>query len=143
VPTSFVYISTGELTKVTTLLGGVLKWDYTTFTYASGISLSEVQYRYMQSQVSDSLHRYTLYHDGQNNFPCHYWTVLLDEDGKAWKDWAFNTSGPALALQWAYWELQPGPGALALYNWTYLISTGYTWSQANGNQYVGTRDWHY
>jgi RHS repeat-associated protein len=142
VPTSFGYnLSTGELTQVTALLGGVLQWAYRTFTYASGISLREVQSRYMQSQASDSLHRYFLYHDDvgdvQNNLPCHYWTVLLDEDGKAWKDWAFNTSGPALALQWGYWELQPGPGALALSNWTTLISIGYAWSQANGNQYVG------
>ena len=126
------------------LLGGVLQWAYRTFPYASGISLREVQYRYMKSQSSDSLHTYTLYHDDagdqnvQNNRPCHWWTALYDTDSNAWKDWAFNESGAALALPYAYWELQPGPGAPAISNWTTLIYKAYAWSQGNGNLYVGS-----
>ena len=36
---------------MTTPLTGALNWQYRTFTYAGGISLREIQYRYMAPSV--------------------------------------------------------------------------------------------
>jgi len=43
----FQYDGSGEMTQLTTPLGGVMQWTYRSFTYGTNVSLREVQYRYL------------------------------------------------------------------------------------------------
>ena len=44
---SFTYDTSGELTTLTTPLGGSFRWDYRSFTYSGSRSFREVQYRHL------------------------------------------------------------------------------------------------
>ncbi len=139
--TSFTYDSvtnSGELTSVTSPLGGKIRWAYTPFTFSGSRTLREVQDRYltMTSGGTESS-AYTLSRNASDsNLTVHSSLVLDDPSGIGERAWTFSTSGAA-------WEL----GLLTQYEERPSASQSthplkrqaYTWVEDSAlNPYVGT-----
>jgi hypothetical protein len=124
--------SSGEMTQVTTPLGGTLGWTYRTYNYSGpNLSYREVATRTMSSgsfsgAVSNSWTTSTDTGASQHAT----WTIA-DSGANSSKVWTFGTSGVGQALPASYEER--GPGGTA------LLHTDYTWTTDSvSNIYVGT-----
>ena len=78
----------GEITQLTTPLGGQMNWTYRSFTYGTGVSLREVQSRSLSvfAGVSWSFWGDDSYDATQ---PFHYWTATSDGQTGSYKQWVF------------------------------------------------------
>ncbi|MBI2683501.1 MAG: hypothetical protein HYX26_09870 [Acidobacteriales bacterium] len=126
VATNFQYAGSGEMTQMTTPLGGVLQWTYRGFTYGTGIAVREVQNRYMPMYAGAV---WWFGHDdaGDAGRPFHSYTQAGDSTGS--KVWAFGTS-PAGNLAVPTWNAERSPG-----NDDYQ-ARGFSWTlDAAGNIY--------
>jgi RHS repeat-associated protein len=85
----FQYDGSGEMTQLTTPLGGVMQWTYRSFTYGTNVSLREVQYRYLPMFAGES---WSFIHNDSTDEtePFHYWTAMLDSQALAFKIWYFE-----------------------------------------------------
>ncbi|MBV9746957.1 MAG: hypothetical protein JO099_24610, partial [Acidobacteriia bacterium] len=97
---SFQYDSSGEMTQMTTPLGGSLQWAYRTFTYAGNISLREVQYRNMQSLPGASWWSwvFTRPDSYDANQTYHEWTDIHDGSVGTYRDYWQSVYGNGLNL---------------------------------------------
>ena len=85
----FQYDGSGEMTQLTTPLGGVMQWTYRSFTYGTNVSLREVQHRYLPMFAGES---WSFIHNDSTDEtePFHYWTAMLDSQALAFKIWYFE-----------------------------------------------------
>jgi RHS repeat-associated protein len=125
--TSFQYAAgSGEMTQMTTPLGGTLSWQYRTFTYpSSGISLREVLSRTMGQNTWNMWHS-----DGSDTY-YHIGSGVNDTGAGSWKDY-YHTSivNGALVVPYSYVE-QNETGSVV------LLQKYYSWAQPGGqNPYV-------
>uniref|UniRef100_Q024R2 YD repeat protein n=1 Tax=Solibacter usitatus (strain Ellin6076) TaxID=234267 RepID=Q024R2_SOLUE len=134
-PPYAVQYAYGEMTQMTTPLGATLQWQHRTFTYATGVSVREVQNRFMTSASVPGATTYGYYFDrddGGSWGPIHQWAEVWDATANVIKIWAYNYSGPGYSLPYGYWELRD----------TYdnvMLCHGFTWGvDTAGNWYVGT-----
>jgi RHS repeat-associated protein len=143
VSNTFQYSGYGEMSQYTTPLGGSLQWQYRTFTYATGVSLREVQGRSAIWQAGAAPQSHSFYHDDAEtvaySLPIHYWTAVYDWGANSWKFWAFNLAAPSFPQALGYWEnasLAP-PNQPQIGNWSALLYKSYLWTQdAAGNTYL-------
>ena len=90
---SFTYDASGELTTLTTPLGGSFRWDYRSFTYSSGSrTLREVQNRYLTKAPNATETTYSFTYDDTTSNTVHASSVLGDPSGPA-RAWLFFTDG--------------------------------------------------
>jgi RHS repeat-associated protein len=125
---SFQYSAAGEMTQVTTPLGGILQWQYRTYGYANGLNYREVQTRQMKPSASGTLYTWNLTTDTNQNV--HGSTTVADLGAGTQKIWTFTTTaGPPFAGLAATYE-EHGTSST-------LLHKDYTWAQnAAGNVYV-------
>ena len=126
----FTYNGSGELTQVTTPLGGTLGWGYRTYLYTgTGRSYREVTTRQMTKASGGTQATWNVTPvDGATQ---HGSTTVSDLGANSSKVWTFGASGVSQGLATSYEER--GPGGVA------LMHTDYTWTaDALGNVYVGT-----
>jgi RHS repeat-associated protein len=85
----FQYNGSGEMTQLTTPLGGVMQWAYRTFQYGTGVYLREVQYRYLTMFAGE---QWTFSHNDSydQTQPFHSSTCLADAQAQAYKEWVFS-----------------------------------------------------
>src|SRR5581483_11513632 len=97
--------TTAELSQVTTPLGGILTWTYSSDTYTSGNrTYREVTGRTMQPSATAAPSGYSLIYN-QNATTSHSWSVLIN--GTSEKAWGFGyTPGPFYQLVSRYEERQ-------------------------------------
>ena len=124
------YNGSGELTQVTTPLGGTLGWGYRTYLYTgTGRSYREVTTRQMTKASGGTQANWNV--TPVNGATQHGSTTVSDLGANSSKVWTFGTSGVSQGLATSYEER--GPGSVA------LMHTDYTWTaDALGNVYVGT-----
>jgi hypothetical protein len=105
----------GELTRAVLPYGGHLRWAYRPFTFAGGISVREVQERYVASAGAPEK-TYRFWHDdaGDAGRDTHYYTSMHDPSGPE-RVWWFETlaGSPAWGLLVA-WEQRTEPCGPAL-----------------------------
>ena len=90
---AFTYDTSGELTTLTTPLGGSFRWDYRSFTYSTGSrTLREVQYRYLTKAPGAAETTYTLAYNDATSGTVHTSTALGDPSGPS-RAWLFFTDG--------------------------------------------------
>ena len=84
----FQYDGSGEMTQLTTPLGGVMQWAYRSFTYGTSVSLREVQYRYLPMLAGESW-----FVSGNDSYdetqPFHYYSAITDYGANSYKVWTF------------------------------------------------------
>ncbi|MGC1453046.1 MAG: RHS repeat-associated core domain-containing protein, partial [Candidatus Sulfotelmatobacter sp.] len=106
----FQYDGSGEMTQLTTPLGGVLQWTYRSFQYGTGVSLREVQYRYVPMLAGTEW-----YFWGNDSYdetqPFHYWTAIADTQAQAYKQWVFYAN--------SYWYSVPSGADMVALVWRY------------------------
>ena len=120
----FQYNGAGELTQVTTPLGGVLGWAYGLYHYSSpydfGRNYREAQSRYLRQSSGGTQYTWTISRD--NGAYIHGSATLADAGAGTQKVWTFDTSGgPTNAFGTAY-EEHDASGAT-------LLRKEYTWAQ--------------
>ena len=123
------YNGSGELTEVTTPLGGTLGWDYRTYLYTgTGRSYREVKTRQLTMASGGTQATWDVTPvDGATQ---HGSTTVSDLGANSSKVWTFGTSGVSQGLATSYEERGAGVA---------LMHTDYTWTaDALGNVYVGT-----
>ena len=102
----FQYDGSGEMTQLTTPLGGVMQWTYRPFTYGTGVSLREVQYRYVPMLAGES---WTL--AGNDSYdetqPFHSYTTITDALANSYKLWQFSPNS-------AFYTVPSGADTVAL-----------------------------
>jgi hypothetical protein len=132
---NFQYSSAGEMTQVTTPMGGILQWQYRTYGYANGLNYREVQTRQMKPSASGTLYTWNLTTDTNPNV--HGSTTVADVGAGTQKLWTFQTtSGPPFAGLAATYE-EHGTSST-------LLHKDYTWTQdAAGNVYLVSRGNHH
>jgi RHS repeat-associated protein len=129
IATNFQYANTGEMTQMTTPLGGVLQWSYRGFTYGTGIAVREVLNRTMPMYAAG----HGFWHDDAADAtqPFHGITVVYDSTGQ--KPWWFGTS-PVPSLVVPYWQTERPPD----YSLDYFLRT-FGWAlDAVGNVYTNS-----
>jgi YD repeat-containing protein len=127
---NFQYSSAGEMTQVTTPMGGILQWQYRTYGYANGLNYREVQTRQMKPSASGTQYTWNLTTDTNPNV--HGSTTVADVGAGTQKVWSFTTTaGPPFAGLAATYE-EHGTSST-------LLHKDYTWAQdAAGNVYLVT-----
>ena len=132
----FLYDSSGELTQVTTPLGGIMQWAYRTYTYStSGRSYREVQTRYLQLSSGGTQYQWNVGMD--NGAVWHGSTTLTDSGANTQKLWTFSTNGNSFPGLATAYEEHASSG-------TVLLHKDYTWITDNsggpqiGRPYVST-----
>jgi RHS repeat-associated protein len=118
----------GEMTQVTTPLGGTLGWSYRDSQYASGTP----KYREVASRTAPINGTTNTWNFTTDSGTTQHATVMVSDTGaNSTKVWTFGTSGASNRLATSYEER--GPGGTA------LLHTDYTWTtDSAGNVYVGT-----
>jgi hypothetical protein len=126
----FTYNGSGEMTQVTTPLGGTLGWGYRSYLYTGmGRSYREVTTRQVTMASGGGQSNWSV--TPQDGATMHGSTTLSDLGANASKVWTFGASGVSQGLATAYEERGPGGAA--------TMHTDYTWTaDALGNVYVGT-----
>jgi YD repeat-containing protein len=127
----FAYNSSGEMTQVTTPLGGVIGWNYRSYTYsATGRSFREVQSRTaVIAGATPTTNTWNMTTDSGTSQHA-TWTVS-DTGANSSKVWTIGTSGTAAGAVTSYEER--GPGGTA------LIHKDYSWTTDNiSNMYVNS-----
>ena len=123
---SFQYdpTGTGEMTQVTTPLGGNLQWQYRSFTYGSGIGLREVQTRYMTASPGATANSWSFTHndsaDASQAF--HQWTLITDagtQTSKQYYPLTLASPAPALVVAAYYLEFSSAGSPLKQINYGY------------------------
>jgi hypothetical protein len=142
-PYQFQYASagsgtSGELTHVTTMYGGVLGWAHRSFTYTGSRTFREVQYRYLTMQSGGTQYTYTFTRNDTTDagLSIHSGVTLDDPSGIGEKAWTFTTSGTfyLLGLTSSY-EVRPSAAQAS----APLQHKDFTWVQdSNGTPYIGT-----
>jgi RHS repeat-associated protein len=128
----FQYDGSGEMTQLTTPLGGVMQWTYRSFTYGTNVTLREVLYRYMPMFAGESWCVYgpDSYDETQ---PFHAWTAIQDSQANSYKIWEFQPNSffytvpkgaDTVALLNVY-----GEGAYITYSYTLMKWYEYTIDQ--------------
>jgi hypothetical protein len=131
------------MTQLTTPLGGVMQWAYRSFTYGTGVSLREVQYRYLPMFAGES---WTFSHNDSydETQPFHAATFLVDAQANAYKEWTFYpnshfynvpSGADTVALLMGYAEAASGTNYITLlkgYNYT-TDSLGQPYTSAVAN----------
>jgi YD repeat-containing protein len=127
---SFQYSSAGEMTQVTTPMGGILEWQSQTYGYGNGLNYREVQTRQMKPSASGTLYTWNLTTD--TNPSVHGSTTVADSGAGTQKVWTFQTTaGPPFAGLATTYE-EHGTSST-------LLHKDYTWTQdAAGNVYLVT-----
>jgi YD repeat-containing protein len=127
---NFQYSSAGEMTQVTTPMGGILQWQYRTYGYANGLNYREVQTRQMKTSASGTLYTWNLTTDTNPNV--HGTTTVVDVGAGTQKVWTFQTTaGPPFADLATTYE-EHGTSST-------LLHKDYTWAQdAANNVYLVT-----
>ena len=112
----FQYDGSGEMTQLTTPLGGVMQWTYRSFTYGTGVSQREVQYRYLPMFVNES---WSLTHNDtyDETQPFHFYTVLGDTQTQTYKLYAFYPNSQ-------YYTVPSGADTVALLGQYYEVVSG-------------------
>lgn len=139
--TSFTYDSvtnSGELTSITSPLGGKIRWAYRPFTFNGSRTLREVQNRYltMTSGGTESAAYAFTRNAGDSSLSLHSGLTLDDPSGVGESAWTFSTTGAAWQLGLAT-QLEERPSAAQASN--PLKRQAFTWVQDSaGNPYIGT-----
>ena len=125
--------TTGELTQVALPFGGVLSYDYGSYTFGTGIGEREVAHRYLLPQPGGTQYQWNLFYGSDNpSDPVHNWGWLRDVGSQTQKKWWFSTAADGyMQLATAYQEAYDGTNGNAV-----TESKQYTWTQANGNTYT-------
>jgi RHS repeat-associated protein len=121
---------TGELTQMTTPLGGTLQWQYRAFAYGSGISLREVQTRQMASLSGATPNSWSFTYDGTSSPTYHASTTISDAGTGTSKTYYVSTQNlynqtVTTLLPYAYAEFNVDS--------TQPLQLSYTWLEENGN----------
>ena len=130
IATAFQYDTSGEMTQMTTPLGGVLQWTYRAFTYGTGITLREVQNRYMPEFAGMG---WGFWHNDAADAaqPYHGVTQVYDSVPTGSRVWWFGTT-PSGALVVPTWKSERTASNTAdnrMYQWA--------WTQdPAGNPYI-------
>ena len=125
---TFLYTNSGEMSKVTTPMGGVLTWTYAPCSYAGGISLREVNTRSMTATFSNS---WNFTHDDSCGGTQTYHAVTTISDtgaGSKKKYTAGSLFNNTRVLPTQYDELNS--------NGTRNLSKQYGWTQAAAFTYM-------
>jgi RHS repeat-associated protein len=134
IASAFQYNTSGEMTQMTTPLGGVLQWQYRAFTYGTGIAEREVCYRFAPQYAG--VYWWILHNDSVDaGQPYHTDTWVYDSYTTTYKLYVIGTapSGTFAVPGW-YAEMTPGGSA------TYM-SRNWQWTQDTaGNPYIGRMD---
>jgi len=127
VSTGFQYSGAGEMTQLTTPLGGVLQWQYRTYSYSGPRSYREVQTRYMQPLSGGTTYTWNIQMDSNPNL--HASTTVADVGAGTSKVWGFLSTAPYVGFATSYEEHDSSN--------TVLLRKNYTWStDASGNGFV-------
>jgi RHS repeat-associated protein len=134
-PQAFVYDGAGEMTQVSYVFGGSLRWDYISNTYMGTRTQREVYNRYLRQSAgaAETGHSFS-WHSDDPTRPTHAYTLLMDGAGNQ-KAWYLGWWGAG-----AWWT-----GLVTSYEeraqccWqTPQLHADYTWTQdANGTPYIG------
>ena len=133
----FVYgTNSGELTQMTTPLGGKLEWDYVTKSYGTTRKYREVQTRYMTASPGGTRYQWNITTDTTTDW--HTTNSIEDVTANAKKYWTFDHSTGSGAwkngLLTRYQEEQ-GPTSTAPA--TMLVQKDFSWTQTGaGSPYV-------
>ena len=125
IATSFQYaLSTGEMTAMTTPLGGSIGWGYRTYTYSGTRRYREVQTRTVTPQSGAAPWSWNIVLDNGANL---HGSASVDDLGAgSHKVWTFDSSGRAVTYE------ERGPT-------TTLLHKDYTWTtDSAGTPYVGS-----
>jgi len=130
--------TTGELTSVTFPYGGMIRWTYRNFTFASGETMREVQNRYLTMNPGGTeIGPYALTRNDalDATLPLHSGVVLDDPGGIGEKAWTFSTTfGPTYPFVTRYEERPSAAQASQP-----LLRKDYTWvTDSAGNAYIST-----
>jgi hypothetical protein len=121
-----------ELTQLTTPFGGMLSWQYGTFTYSGytgGRSYREVRTRQMRAVTGGTLYTWNLTFDTANP-KWHAWAILADVGAGTQKQWWAGIDISPLGGLATKYEERDGAGAV-------LLRKEYGWTQdAAGNIYL-------
>jgi hypothetical protein len=139
---SFQYSSSGsgEMTQLTTPLGGSLQWAYRTFTYSGGISVREVQTRYLQTLPGAAWWTYSLSHDDSYDAgQAYHWYTQISDQGAGTSKIYYNSSADiynaptTMVVPYWYQEFNA--------NGTMPYQKGLTWLYENGNTHLYVEGW--
>jgi hypothetical protein len=125
VSASFLYgLGTGEMTQMTTPLGGSLSWQYRTYTYSGNRSYREVQTRQMTPLAGQTGNTWNITLDNASNL--HTTATVADVGAGTSKVWTYTSAG----LTSSYEERETTGAS--------LLKKDYTWTtDATGRSYVG------
>jgi RHS repeat-associated protein len=89
----FSYNSHGELTQGQLGHGGVLNWDYTTYSFATGMSVREVAKRRMSDAANSAdVQEHSFERDPSDGFGAVHGSAIIHEpNGTSSRVWKFNT----------------------------------------------------
>ncbi|PWU10677.1 MAG: hypothetical protein C5B51_03885, partial [Terriglobia bacterium] len=123
--------TTGELSHMTTPLGGQLWWQYRTFLYSGGIGYRELQYRQMTPGSGGPAYQWSLVNENGAQPAIHQWMQVVDQGTNTSKIWSFAGSGTYMGLTTLY-EERNGQNVD-------LLSKAFTWTQNSAaNVYIGS-----
>lgn len=130
----FGYNGSGEMTGLTTPLGGALGWSYSSYA-DTGRSYREVRSRTMSAGFGGMSGGWTITPDSGASI--HGTTTVVDTIANSQKQWWFETSAAGTLGLVTQFE-ERGPMGLAQTQGT-IFRKNYTWAaDANANVYVGT-----
>jgi len=122
-------LGTGEITQLTTPLGGVLQWQYRTYSYSGGRNYREVLTRYMSPLSGGTTYQWNLMLD--NSPSLHATATMADVGAGTQKVWTFSTTLPYAGLATSYEEHDNTNTA--------LLHKDYSWGlDAIGNVFVSS-----
>lgn len=132
---SFQYSGSGEMTQLTTPLGGVLSWQYRSFTYGTGITMHEVNVRQLQMLSGGTSYSYAFQHpDSYDETIGYHSSTTVVDPSNAEKQYAPSVIGngssvPYLTVPTQYEEINA--------NGSTPLVKAYSWSQNSaGNTYM-------
>jgi len=92
------------LTRITLPYGGALRYQYRSFTYGSGVTVREVQNRYLTKAAGATEAQYSFVHDdaADASLSLHGYTFVVDPSGPANGWWFSSEAGWRLGLATAH-----------------------------------------